>query len=217
MGLRAALRCVRRLHPGAADGLQPCGRPGGEPQGTSVARLLGDTGPPYWGPSSACVPSGRDDLRARVPCQRLDSVRGDARGQRTVVAIQTSGGAERARRVRPLSIPSRLWEAASAPGSPDAHHGFGVPHRACLPWWVCLVPWPPAPCTRLSRAPWTGVTPSPTTGTPSPEGSHPVGDLAFRSALHVARTTSASHSSPCSDAFSLASQATAHVPTIAAQ
>src|SRR4051812_14547057 len=42
---------------------------------------------------------------------------------------------------------------------------------------------PPSPCVRLSRTPWWGVTPTTTMGTPSPWGSPPLGDPAFRAGM----------------------------------
>jgi hypothetical protein len=52
-------------------------------------------------------------------------------------------------------------------------------HYACLPAFECPITWPPLPCGRLSRPPWSGVTPTTTTGPPSPIG------LASRRRSHV--------------------------------
>src|SRR5664280_3797520 len=68
--------------------------------------------------------------------------------------------------------PSRTRRAGfPAPGSPviqDIKYRFGALHYAYLPVLRYPVTYAPLPCGRLSRPPWWVVTPTTTTGTPSP-------------------------------------------------
>jgi len=70
----------------------------------------------------------------------------------------------------------------------SAHRGFPVAGTAVGPGSAHLAPFPipmppdslPSPCSRLSRAPWSDITPTSTMQAPSPYRSRGVGDPTFR-------------------------------------
>src|SRR6266853_593366 len=73
-----------------------------------------------------------------------------------------------------------MWRAAPATFTKDIQYRFGALHYAYLSVVRYPVTCAPLPCRRLSRPPWWVVTPTTTTGTPSPWGSRPVGDPRVR-------------------------------------
>jgi hypothetical protein len=104
MGGRTALRFVVCFRNGADDILESWSGPGREPEGAELACLLREQGPPAWRPTLALIPPGRDEPLELFQGQRSDGCGGDARGQRPVLAVQTSVGAQRESRVVQLSL-----------------------------------------------------------------------------------------------------------------
>jgi len=87
----------------------------------------------------------------------------------------------------PSSLPRTGRASCPASGSPvwTLRPSWRGASRTAWPWGLSSFPCHPFPCERLSRSPWSGVTPTSTMVAASPWDSRPVGDPVFRFMIDV--------------------------------
>ncbi len=164
------LRLVIRFQKGADHFLQQLVRPRRQTQrsASSGCSFLVDVHTPDRGPPIALVPQRIDDRLNLLQAHAVHGLLVGARCHSTGVAVDLPVGTQVQLRIEQVPVQSLQWQSILAAFVDDLHQGFGSLHYAYLASLDIVDTCATWPCKRLSRSPWWGVTPTTTTGTPSP-------------------------------------------------
>ena len=170
VGAVGELRLVIRLQQGTDHLLQQLVRPCRQSQRTLLRRvLLVDVDAPHRGPPVALIPQRLDDRLNLLQAHAVHSLRVDAGRHSPVIAVDLPVGTQIQLRIEQMPIQPLQGQSSLAAFVDDLQQGFGCLHYAypAFPGRsvdTCAT----SPCERPSRSPRWGVTPTTTTGTPSP-------------------------------------------------